>query len=179
MTLWLEVQNPEGFASAPIAAQLQTWAQAAWPQTQAAAVTLRIVGLDEGRQLNRDFRGRDQPTNVLSFPWQADDFALDELDEPLDELTDAGDEEEADLDAEAADEPPYLGDLAICLPVVEREAAEQGKPPLHHWAHLLVHGLLHLQGFDHEQEADAEAMEAREIAILAQLGLPDPYATSL
>jgi probable rRNA maturation factor len=104
------------------------------------------------RDLNRTWRGQDKPTNVLSFP------AQDQI---------GG--------APAADAPLLLGDLVIAYQTVLREAQSETKPPTAHLAHLLVHGTLHLLGFDHETTDEAEAMEAREIAILATLGVPDPY----
>jgi len=108
-------------------------------------LTVRVVGEAEGRALNRDFRGKDYATNVLTFDY--------------------------------AHEPVVMADLVLCAPVVAREAAEQGKPLRAHYAHLLVHGALHAQGWDHEtSEAEAEVMEAREIAILAALGFANPYA---
>jgi probable rRNA maturation factor len=107
-------------------------------------ITVRIVGTEEGQALNRDYRGKDYATNVLTFDY--------------------------------SQQPVVAADLVLCAPVVAREAAEQGKPLQAHYAHLLVHGTLHAQGWDHETgEADAEAMEAREIAILAKLGYPSPY----
>ncbi|GAB2522459.1 rRNA maturation RNase YbeY [Lysobacter humi (ex Lee et al. 2017)] len=110
-------------------------------------VSIRIVGEDEGRALNRQYRGRDYATNVLSFPAELPDG----LDLPL------------------------LGDLVVCAPVVAREAAEQGKAVGDHYAHMTVHGTLHLLGWDHEDDAEAEAMEAEERRILAGLGIADPY----
>lgn len=127
----------------PLRPQLRRWARAAL--AGGGEVTLRFVDAEEGRCLNRDYRGKDYPTNVLSFPY--------------------------------ATEPRLHGDLVLCAAVVRREAAEQGKTPEAHFAHLVVHGILHLQGWDHEDEADAQAMEAREREILAQLGYPDPYAS--
>jgi len=107
-------------------------------------ITVRIVGTEEGQRLNREFRGKDYATNVLTFDY--------------------------------AQEPVVMADLVLCAPVVAREAAEQGKPLAEHYAHLLVHGALHAQGWDHETgPEDAEAMEARETAILAGLGYGDPY----
>jgi probable rRNA maturation factor len=117
------------------------------------AITVRIVDAEEGRALNRDFRGRDYATNVLSFPFP-------EL--PPEAMAELG--------------GPYIGDLAICAEVVTREAGEQGKPVDAHWAHLIVHGVLHLAGYDHQTDDEARRMETRECAILADLGFPDPYS---
>ena len=110
-----------------------------------AEITVRIVDTEEGQTLNRDYRGKDYATNVLTFDYETD--------------------------------PMVMADLVLCAPVVAREAAEQGKTLADHYAHLLVHGTLHAQGWDHEtSEADAEVMEAREVEILAGIGLPNPYA---
>lgn len=114
-------------------------------------LTVRLVEPDESQALNRDYRGKDKPTNVLSFPFEAPP-GLDDL--------------------------PLLGDLIICHAVVAREAAEQGKPLTHHYAHMVVHGTLHLLGYDHIEDADADAMEALEREILAGFDIPDPYALS-
>ena len=126
-------------------AKVLRWVRAALGgDVQAAEITVRIVDADEGRQLNRDFRGKDYATNVLTFDYSG--------------------------------APVVAADLVLCAPVVAREAAELGKPLAEHYAHLLVHGTLHAQGWDHEtSEADAEAMEAQEAAILAALGQPNPY----
>jgi probable rRNA maturation factor len=110
-------------------------------------VTLRIVDLAESRQLNSDYRNKDKPTNVLSFPFEAPEHI----------------------------EMPYLGDLVVCAAVVEQEAREQEKPVANHWAHLCVHGLLHLLGYDHIDETEAQEMEGLETAILAKLNIDDPY----
>lgn len=137
----------------PAAPGLHRAARAAWRGAGAAAVTLRVVDAPEGRELNQSFRGRDYATNVLSFPAPELPAAL------------------------PPDEPRYLGDIVLCAPVLAREAAEQGKPLRAHYSHMVVHGLLHLQGMDHQQPAEAEAMEAVERSILAGLGYPDPYQT--
>lgn len=143
--LALSIQYPGGKENAPTRHQVRRWVSAACPGV--AEITVRFVDADEGQKLNRDFRGKNYATNVLSFPYQAADNGQ-----------------------------PLLGDLVICLPVVLREAAEQGRPLSAHFAHLIVHGMLHLQGFDHEIcPAEAARMEAREREILAGLGFPDPY----
>jgi probable rRNA maturation factor len=136
----------------PAAASFRRWVEAALHgarRRKATELAIRIVDTDEGRTLNREYRGKDYATNVLSFPA--------ELPPGLN--------------------LPLIGDLAICAPVVAREAAEQGKRPLDHWAHMTVHGVLHLLGYDHIEDAEAEAMEALETRILAGLGIADPYAS--
>jgi probable rRNA maturation factor len=138
------IQRASRAAHIPADARLRAWARAALARP--AAVTIRYVAEAEGRRLNRDYRGRDYATNVLTFVYD---------DAPGGALA---------------------GDVVVCAPVVAREARERGIPVLAHHAHLLVHGLLHLQGFDHGREADAAAMERRERAVLAKLGFPDPYA---
>lgn len=132
----------------PAATSFRRWAEAAAQgRIRRGDLAIRVVDAKEGRALNRHYRGRDYATNVLSFP----------VDLP----------EGVDL--------PMLGDLVICAPVVAREAKEQGKPLAAHYAHLTVHGVLHLLGLDHEDEREAEAMELLEREILAGLGIPDPY----
>jgi len=106
---------------------------------------IRVVGSRESRALNERWRGRAKPTNVLSFP------------------------------ASPGPGGRQIGDLVVCAPVVAREARAQGKPLASHWAHMIVHGTLHLLGFDHERAADAKRMEGRERALLARLGIADPY----
>lgn len=137
-------------AGVPSPASFRRWAEAALRgarRRKATELSIRIVDSAEGRALNRDYRGKDYATNVLSFP--------------------------AELPPGIA--LPLIGDLAICAPVVAREAAEQGKAPRDHWAHMTVHGVLHLLGYDHIEDAEAEAMEALETRILAGLGIADPY----
>jgi probable rRNA maturation factor len=144
----VEVSVATDVAAAPRRADLRRWAAAAAAEVGVSGVvSIRVMGEDEMRDLNARYRGRDKATNVLSFPAQSPPRGG----------------------------PRLLGDLALCQPVVEREAAEQGKPLADHYAHLVVHGVLHLAGFDHEAAADAEVMEAREIAVLARLGVADPY----
>ena len=146
----LTLDNRTDSANLPTAAQWRRWVQAALqPGVRQAQISLVIVDADEGQTLNRDYRHKDYATNVLSF-------ALNEG-EPLPGL-------------------PLFGDLVLCVPVVEREAAEQNKSLEEHYAHLTVHGMLHLQGFDHEDDDEAEIMETLETAILAKLGYADPYA---
>ncbi len=111
-------------------------------------ITVRLVDETESQALNKQFRGRDRPTNVLSFPSEV----------PRDI------------------EPDYLGDIVICAPVVEQEARDQNKVLNAHWAHMLVHGLLHLKGYDHLNTLEAEEMESREKQILQAMGFPDPYS---
>lgn len=138
----LSVQYACNRAGLPLRADFVRWARAAL--NGGGQITIRLVKADEGQTLNRDYRGKDYATNVLSFPYET--------------------------------EPVVMGDLVICPAVVAREAAEQGKPVEAHYAHLTVHGMLHLQGWDHEDEAEARDMEDEERKILAALGYPDPYA---
>ena len=136
----------------PSSASFRKWVAAALADRDAPAeMAIRIVGADEGRELNRTYRGKDYATNVLSFPAESPEGLPEDVELPL------------------------LGDLVICADVVAREAAEQGKRPADHWAHLVVHGTLHLLGWDHVADDEAEAMEAREREILAGLGIADPY----
>lgn len=121
----------------PSASSFRRWARAA----SGAAVTLRIVGEREGRNLNRTFRRKKGATNVLSFPYGKN-----------------------------------YGDVVLCHPVIRREARAQGKSVAAHYAHLVVHGVLHLRGYDHEKKRDAARMEAREVRILRRAGIRDPYA---
>lgn len=140
-------------AWAPPAAAMSRWANAALGRRGAGReLAVRIVAPRESRRLNAAYRGKDKPTNVLSFPVA-----------PLP----AG-------AARAGAERP-LGDLVICAAVVRDEAREQGKPLAAHWAHLVVHGALHLVGYDHMEDADAARMERREITVLRGLGIPNPY----
>ena len=116
-------------------------------QQQDFELTLRIVDSAESQQLNADYRGKNKPTNVLSFPFEAP--------------------EHIDM--------PFLGDLVVCAALVEQEASEQNKQTTNHWAHLCVHGLLHLLGYDHIDESEAQEMEGIETAILGKLSIDDPY----
>ena len=155
--LSVRIQRASASADLPEDDELRAWAAAALADLDhAAEITLRLVDEAESRQLNARYRQQDKPTNVLSFPAGSDE-TLKRL------LSEAG-------------EPVPLGDLVICAPVVAREASEQGKASPHHWAHMVVHGALHLAGFDHQTPGEAEEMEARERQVLNGLGYPDPYA---
>ena len=132
----------------PTAEQIEQWATAAiQPQSNEVEMTVRIVDEAESHALNLNYRGKDRPTNVLSFPFECPD--------------------EVEL--------PLLGDLVICRQVVEREAQEQEKPLMAHWAHMVVHGSLHLLGYDHIEDDEAEEMESLEAQIMTELGFADPY----
>ena len=142
-------------AGIPAAVSFRRWVAAALAgRIREADLAVRIVGNKEGRALNHHYRGKDYATNVLSFPA--------ELPEGLPKGV----------------KLPLLGDLVLCSPVIAREAREQGKPLRAHYAHLTVHGALHLLGWDHEDAREAEAMEQLERQILAGMGLPDPYRES-
>ncbi len=116
------------------------------PELRGLQLTLRLVDAEEGRQLNRDYRERDYATNVLTFEYGQDPDGI------------------------------RHGDVVLCLPVMAREAQEQGKPEAHHTAHLVVHGVLHALGYDHLEADDAQRMETLETRILAHMGIPNPYA---
>lgn len=134
----------------PHGALLEQWSKAAIPsEKQKVELGIRIVDKEEMQQLNLAYRGKDSATNVLSFPMDIPD----------------------EIDIEE------LGDVVICAEVVEHEAREQNKNRHAHWAHMVIHGTLHLQGYDHIDDADADVMEGLETRILAQLGFPPPYAT--
>jgi probable rRNA maturation factor len=141
--LTLSVQYGVAKDGLPSPKQVRSWAKAAL--LTSAQVTFRLVGAREGRKLNRDFRGKDYATNVLTFAYP-------------------------DLE-------PLTGDIVLCVPVIAKEAAGQRKPVEAHYAHLVVHGMLHLQGYDHENSKDAAVMETLEAEIVAKLGYADPYET--
>lgn len=135
----------------PSAETMQGWASVAVSGLdQPAELAIRILDEPEAAALNQQWRGKSYATNVLSFP--------------------------CELPVSLPVKP--LGDIVFCAPVIIREAQEQGKSTVAHWAHLLVHGILHLSGYDHENEKDARVMENKEIAILAELGFPNPYETA-
>lgn len=151
MALELDVQYATGSAAGlPARRSIESWVRAALAgRRRGAQLAVRIVTEDEGRALNERYRRRAGPTNVLSFPFEHPGRMR----------------------------PPLLGDIVLCAPVVQREAAAQGKAPRAHWAHLVVHGVLHLLGHDHEDAREAARMEGLETKILATLGYPDPYAS--
>ncbi len=144
-------------------AQIRRWVQAAL--LAPAELTIRFVDADEGRALNRDYRGKDYATNVLTFAY-ADDAA---------EERDAGNTDSVDA-APIADDTPVQADIVLCTDVLLQEASERQLPLEQHVAHLIVHGVLHAQGYDHEDDDEAAEMEQLETGILAGLGMPDPYA---
>ena len=155
VTLEVSVSYALPRAGLPSAVSFRKWVAAALKgRIRDADLAVRIVDTKEGRALNRQYRGKDYATNVLSFPA--------ELPEGLPKGV----------------KLPLLGDLVLCSPVIAREAREQGKPLRAHYAHLTVHGALHLLGWDHEDAREAEAMEQLERQILAGIGLPDPYRES-
>lgn len=145
--LTVDYQDAYEQAGTPELDQLETWANMAWQGEEPSEVTIRIVDEPESQALNLEYRGKDKPTNVLSFPFEAPPGIT----------------------------IPLAGDLIICAPVVEKEAKEQHKEVMAHWAHMVVHGMLHLQGYDHVEDDDAEVMEALEIQLLSQLGFGNPY----
>jgi len=141
-----------------------------------ARITVRIVGEVEGRALNRDYRGQDHATNVLTFDYRHEPAQRSARETaPRDRLTVAPARGDA-IGAPAPREPVVVADLVLCAPVVEREARAEGKTLAAHYAHLLVHGALHAQGHDHQRPPDARRMEARESELLLALGHADPYA---
>lgn len=145
----------------PSLLQLQTWSQLALQTpTSEAEITIRLVDDAESQALNLEYRGKDKPTNILSFEFEQPTFDDEEL--------------AAQIAAELGD-AKYLGDLVINVPLLQREALAQNKPLMHHFAHLVIHGTLHLQGFDHIEEAQAKVMEDLEAKLLATLDIPNPY----
>ena len=147
MAIVVDLQNDAGFADTPALPDFERWVRAALRDSHAQLEqTICIVDEAQSRELNHRFRGKDNATNVLAFPAESDLLDYD-----------------------------CLGDLVICAPQVSAEAQQQGKPLDAHWAHLVVHGMLHLQGYDHQSDEQATAMEALEIEILDTLGYTNPY----
>jgi len=152
----LAVQYAAPRAGLPARASIVRWVEAALERR--AALTVRFVGRSEGRALNRLYRRRDYATNVLTFSY-ADQAVHEDR-------------------AAVRPDRPLAGDIVLCAPVIAVEARRQRKPLRAHYAHLVIHGVLHLQGHDHQRPAPAAAMERRETALLAALGFPDPYRTA-
>lgn len=150
MSYHIDIESNSQSSTIPASDQIERWIIAALhtQHIKDAEVSVYIVDEQESQQLNAQYRHKDKPTNVLSFP--------------------------ADLPEEV--DIPLLGDLVICAPVVEQEALEQAKSLDAHWAHMLIHGTLHLLGFDHIEDDDAEAMEALETDIMTSLNYPAPYS---
>ena len=146
-SITVDFQNACESTSVPGWTELQQWAESGWLGEGETEITLRVVDETESAGLNNRYRGKDYPTNVLSFPFEVPDGL------------------ELDL----------LGDLVICADVVKREAEEQGKTLQAHWAQMVIHGMLHLQGYDHQNDQEAEIMESLEVRLLGELGFPDPY----
>ena len=148
MTIDIDIQNATEADGVPEEEEFQRWVEMALKgRRKKAELTIRLVDEPESRQLNREFRGPDRATNVLSFPF----------------------------DAPAVVDLDLLGDIVICAPVVQHEAKQQAKPVTAHWAHMVVHGTLHLLGMDHQTDKEALQMEAAEVSILTNLGFHDPY----
>ena len=149
----LDIQNPDNISISPSLEELSLWANTAIKIASNNTddtnfdMTLRIVGETEGKDLNKTYRDKKNATNVLSFPFEAPENI----------------------------EINLLGDIVICAPVVEKEAQTQHKSPQSHWAHLTIHGTLHLLGFDHVDDNDADIMENLEISAMVSLGFTDPY----
>ena len=148
--LRLAVQFASAAADLPSRAQIRRWVAAALEHS--AEITVRIVDAEEAQALNQDYRHKGYVPNVLSFEY-------------------------GEIGHDESGRGVLGGDVAICAPVVEREAREQGKPLKHHYAHMTVHGVLHLQGYDHLDPADADIMETREAAILKRFRIPNPYTS--
>ena len=143
----LSISDDVNEAALPSDESFQLWAQSSYLGDDEVVLSLQVVASDEMQTLNKNYRGKDKPTNVLSFPMELPDMVGINI----------------------------LGDLAFCDEVIESEAKQQGKSSLAHWAHMVVHGMLHLQAYDHIEDDEAEAMEAKEIEIMKQLGFDNPY----
>lgn len=151
---YIDIQRVYKSAGQPDPRKIRTWIGAALEETQQSHnCVVRIVGVEQSAELNQQYRHKSGPTNILSFPFEWPD-----------EIGGMGD---TDVN--------LLGDLVICAPVVEREATEQHKNLEHHWAHIIIHGVLHLLGYDHIDDDEAELMESKEIAILEKLQINNPY----
>ncbi len=160
MTIHIELQNTINSSRVPDENLHQSWIEATlkaakqkYPDIDVRdpEITIRLVDETESQQLNRDYREKDKPTNVLSFPFEVPEMI------PAEEV------------------PNYLGDLVVCESVLIKEAEEQNKSYQDHYTHLIIHGVLHLLGFDHIEDNEAEVMEGLEVLILTELGISDPY----
>jgi probable rRNA maturation factor len=148
MAIILDIQSASSSEDAPDEQSIKRWVSAALgSKTGDTELSVRIVDEHESQQLNETYRGASGPTNVLSFPFDAD------IPEPL----------------------PLIGDIVICAPVVAKEAKQQNKKLKAHWAHMIIHGVLHLLGYDHQNDSDAVIMETLETEIMQKLGFPPPY----
>lgn len=152
MNLELDYQIASTQSELPAPATLEAWLQATLDtRLDNAQISIRVVDQEESQTLNSQYRGKDKPTNVLSFPFELPEGI------PLDGIEN------------------LLGDLVICAPIVRSEAEEQQKPEINHWAHMVIHGTLHLLGYDHINDDEAEIMEQLERNVLKTLNIPDPY----
>ncbi len=147
MSIELDIQVATECEAIPTASQFEQWAGLALRDRPGAEMTLRLVGREESSRLNGRYRGKEGPTNVLSFP--------------------------AELPPEV--DLPLLGDIVICAPLVVEEARQQAIPAESHWAHLVIHGVLHLLGYDHQTAGEADEMESLEARLLASIGIANPY----
>lgn len=147
MAFELDLQLVDEAAHLPVPEDFEAWVKTALQSRSEAELTIRVVGREESRELNRTYRGKDLETNVLSFRAELPDGLV----------------------------LPLLGDIVVCAPLVADEAAEQGKTVRDHWAHLTIHGVLHLLGYDHQDDDEAKEMESLEISLLESLGIDNPY----
>jgi len=160
----LDIQNPYEYESIPSESELQQWVEAAIQGSYIEhdfSVVVRFVNEMEGLALNQAYRKKKYATNVLSFPFDEPEFTteISRLDEELSEHL----------------QQQHLGDIVLCEKVVKKESKEQGKVLVQHWAHMIIHGVLHLQGYDHLTDEEANLMEALEVRILDSLGFDNPY----
>ncbi len=161
MNVDLELQNPYAFTVIPNKSECQQWVEAvllAINYEKPCSLVIRFVDEEEGMALNHDFRNKDYATNVLSFPYEVSEVELNI--------------------AELANSENHIGDLVLCEKIVTDEANQQKKVLIEHWAHLIIHGTLHLHGYDHLTGDQAEAMESLEIEILKKIGYTNPYNAS-
>jgi probable rRNA maturation factor len=157
MSVSIVLQNPSNFKDLPEKGDLQKWCEAGLEgfDSETISIVIRVVDIDESAELNLGFRDKDGPTNILSFPDELPDFIAQLPEIKL--------------------QTKHLGDLIICEPIVRQEASQQNKTLEQHWAHLIIHGMLHLQGYDHIKEKDANVMENLEIKLMKRLGFDNPY----